>query len=112
MQVRGWRDHTGIYCSEEERVRITEAVQNEVTKKALPTPWKSILTSKPFWGLLLADLTNGLGLGVFFMVSKYLKAVHGFNIKTNGEVNVELLKKLTKPFSKKIVQVNDCNFAF
>ena len=70
---------------------------------------------RAFGGATIHDMFNWLSVIVLLpmeVATSYLYRltrliVDSFNIKTNGEVNVELLKKLTKPFSKKIVMVRE-----
>ena len=70
----------------EERDRIVAAVKDTVdNQNPPPVPWKSILTSGPFIGVLWADLTNGIGITTLGSgISKYLNSVQGFNLKSNG----------------------------
>ena len=68
---------------------------------------------RAFGGATIHDMFNWLSVIILLPIevaTSYLYRltkliVDSFNIQTNGEVNVELLKKITKPFSKKIVQV-------
>ncbi|XP_072032573.1 sodium-dependent phosphate transport protein 2A-like [Amphiura filiformis] len=70
---------------------------------------------RAFGGATIHDMFNWLSVFVLLpleAMTSYLyhlskKIVDSFNIHTHGdEVKVELLKKLTKPFSKKIVQID------
>ncbi|XP_072032560.1 sodium-dependent phosphate transport protein 2A-like [Amphiura filiformis] len=73
-----------------------------------------IAIRRAFGGATIHDMFNWLSVIILLpmeVATSYLYhltriIVDKFNIKTNGEVNVELLKKLTKPFSKKIVQID------
>ncbi|BET03033.1 sodium:phosphate symporter activity [Nesidiocoris tenuis] len=50
-----------------------------------PTPWRSILTSVPLWGLIIAQIGHDWGL--FTIVTdlpKYMKSVMHFSITQNG----------------------------
>ena len=71
--------------SKEELEYITTELSNTVSKKTKPIPWKSILTSVPFWGMVITDCGNCVGiitLGSYG--SLYLKKMLGVDIKANG----------------------------
>lgn len=69
---------------------------------------------RAFGGATIHDMFNWLSVIVLLpmeFATSYLYhltrlIVDSFNIQSNGEANVELLKKLTKPLTKRIVQVN------
>ncbi len=68
---------------------------------------------RAFGGATIHDMFNWLSVIVLLpmeAMTSYLyrlskAVVDSFHIQTNEEAKVELLKKLTKPFSKKIVEV-------
>ncbi|CAH2242828.1 jg11761 [Pararge aegeria aegeria] len=54
-------------------------------KKKMPTPWKGIWTSLPFWSILLAH--SGQSLGFWTLLTEmpsYMDKVLGVDIKSNG----------------------------
>ena len=83
-----------VYDSPDSHPRITKEekdfIQSELKeivndKEALPVPWKSILTSVPFIGLIITDFANGWGI---IAISKYLptymKNVQQVDLYKNG----------------------------
>ena len=70
----------------EEKNYITDALNENVnTKEHIPVPWKSIMTSVPFIGLMLADFSNTWGKNTLFTNGPtYMKTVQGVDIKKNG----------------------------
>ena len=83
-----------VYDSPDKHPRISPEELEEIhydledtvdTDKTIPVPWKAIFTSVPFYGVLLADVTNCFGITIFlYGMSKYLNQVQGFDLKTNG----------------------------
>ena len=73
--------------SDEEREYINTALGDTFTKtnERQSVPWKDILTSVPFWGLVITDSGNCVGIMTLGSYgSLYLKKMLGVNIKTNG----------------------------
>ena len=72
--------------SQEEREYINNALHENVNdKESLPVPWKSMLTSVPFIGLMIADFANTWGKNTLLSNGPtYMKNVQGVNIKKNG----------------------------
>ena len=72
--------------SPEELEYINTSLQGNVTKQeVLPVPWKSIVTSVPFLGLMIADFGNTWGKNTLFTNGPtYMKTVQGVDIKKNG----------------------------
>ncbi|KAJ2948834.1 hypothetical protein O0L34_g5761 [Tuta absoluta] len=73
--------------SKEERKYIeTSAGAADISqKKHISTPWKSILTSLPFWAIILAH--SGQSLGFWTLLTEmptYMSKVLGVDIKSNG----------------------------
>ena len=72
--------------SQKEKDFITNELKEIVNdKEVLPIPWKSILTSIPFIGLIITDFANGWGIitiGVF--LPTYMKNVQQVDLKQNG----------------------------
>ncbi|KAK2727917.1 hypothetical protein QYM36_008404 [Artemia franciscana] len=73
--------------SETERIHITKEIAKDahVSKKALPIPWKSILTSMPFYAILIANIGHNWGFLILLVdLPVYLKTIFGFDIKSNA----------------------------
>lgn len=72
--------------SQKERESINNALMENVNdKENLPVPWKSILTSVPFIGLMITDFANTWGKNTLLSNGPtYMKNVQGVNIKKNG----------------------------
>ena len=72
--------------STEEREYINSELSKAVTSNTTFTiPWKSIVTSIPFLGLMLTDSANTWG--IFTLLTNtptYMKNVQGLDIKSNG----------------------------
>ncbi|CAG9767280.1 unnamed protein product [Ceutorhynchus assimilis] len=71
--------------SAEERLYIEKSLGQDKGVENVPTPWTSILTSMPFYSVVLA--TVGITFGAAFLSSDmptYLKNVVGYSTKTNG----------------------------
>ncbi|XP_034952043.1 sialin-like [Chelonus insularis] len=71
--------------SSEERRYIEESLGNTSTKKALPVPWKSILTSIPVWAIIITGGCNAFGF--FCVVNQlptYMKYILNYKIEENG----------------------------
>ena len=72
--------------SKEERQHINEEIGKYVSSnKSVTIPWKSIVTSIPFLGLMVAD--SAATWGMFTLLTNtptYMKNVQGVDIKTNG----------------------------
>lgn len=73
--------------SAEEREFITDSVgkpaHSEVlAKRRLPTPWKSILTSIPFYSLVFVHSTHNWGFSIMLTeIPTYFKSILKLNIK-------------------------------
>ena len=74
------------FISETERETIKEALGQDVdSNKDLPVPWKAILTSVPFLGLMITDSGNTWGLWTLSTNGPtYMKYILGVDIKMNG----------------------------
>ena len=71
--------------SEAEREYIISELGNSLSEKARPVPWRAIITSVPFWGLVITDCGNCVGIMTLGSYgSLYLKRMLGVNIKLNG----------------------------
>ena len=72
--------------SDEERKFINSELKENLSKEeVLPIPWKSILTSIPFVGLIITDFANGWGIITISMfLPTYMKNVQQVDLKKNG----------------------------
>ena len=71
--------------SREELNYIQKELSTTLDKKPKSVPWKSILTSIPFWGLIITDMGNCWGIITLGTNGPtYLKFMLGVDIKTNG----------------------------
>ena len=79
--------HPRIDKDEKERI-VTIIGSSVVLEKKKAVPWMSILTSVPFWGLLIADCSNSWGIGtLLILIPSYLKDTYDLDIKTNGLIS-------------------------
>ncbi|XP_048478558.1 putative inorganic phosphate cotransporter isoform X1 [Plutella xylostella] len=71
--------------SEEERTYIQNSLGQVKGEKKVPTPWRSILTSLPFWALLVVHCGQNWGFWTLMTeMPSYMSQVLGVNIKANG----------------------------
>lgn len=71
--------------SQEERIYIETNQGDEHTREVLPIPWRAVLTSLPFWALMLTHF--GQNWGSYTLLTElpsYLKNIQHFGIKQNG----------------------------
>lgn len=76
--------------SPSEYVSITKAERDYIesmpgssSERQRTTPWKSILTSKPFWALLISHCANNWGFWTLLtQIPSYMKDVLNFDIKS------------------------------
>lgn len=73
--------------SEEERQFIQTSLgqtkDEQEEDKDVVTPWKSILTSVPFWALIVVQCAQNFGFYTLLtQIPSFLSYVMGFNIKT------------------------------
>jgi sugar phosphate permease len=79
--------HPRISKSEKDLIEASLA-GNVDLQKSLPVPWRKILTSIPFLGLMATDMSNSWGIiGLGTSGPTYLKYMLGVDIKTNGLVS-------------------------
>ena len=71
------------FITEEEKVYISTRLNGLVNgAERPPVPWKSIFTSKPFWGLMITDSCNTWGLYTLLSSGPtYLKYMLGVDIR-------------------------------
>ncbi|CAG9562239.1 unnamed protein product [Danaus chrysippus] len=75
------------WISKEERkyIESNAGSSNVNENKKLPVPWKSILTSLPFWSILLSHCGQSLGFWTLLTeMPSYMDKVLGVNIKSTG----------------------------
>ena len=72
--------------SKEEREHINNELRKVVNSEdTLTIPWKSIVKSVPFWGLMITDSANTWGMFTLLTnTPTYMKNVQGLDIKSNG----------------------------
>ncbi|XP_044592760.1 putative inorganic phosphate cotransporter isoform X1 [Cotesia glomerata] len=74
--------------AEDEKKYILSALWGTAGSSSPPVPWKSILTSLPFWAILIAHISQNYGYETFMtQLPTYMKQILHFNIKTNGLVS-------------------------
>lgn len=80
---------TSRWISKKERKYIEmNAGSHELGHGKMPTPWKSILTSLPFWAILLAHCGQNLGFWTLLTeLPSYMKNVLNVDIKENGQLS-------------------------
>ncbi|KRT86300.1 membrane transporter [Oryctes borbonicus] len=74
----------------EERKYILNALWGAETSEARkpPIPWKSIVSSLPFWAILIAHMGHNYGYETLMTeLPTYMKQVLKFNIKSNGTLS-------------------------
>ncbi|XP_075981145.1 putative inorganic phosphate cotransporter [Anticarsia gemmatalis] len=70
--------------SEEEKNYILGGISKKSTKKQ-KTPWKAILTSKPYWGTIATHTGSNVSFVFFFnQVPSYIHYILGINVKNSG----------------------------
>ncbi|XP_055854295.1 putative inorganic phosphate cotransporter isoform X2 [Episyrphus balteatus] len=75
--------------SYEERTMINSQLgttqTEEVTEKQPPVPWKKVMTSVPFWAILIAHVCSNWGWYMFLIeIPFYMKQVLKFNVSKNA----------------------------
>ncbi|CAG9786477.1 unnamed protein product [Diatraea saccharalis] len=69
----------------DERAYIQNSLETVEEYKKLPTPWKRILTSKPFLALILVHCGENWGFWTLLTeIPSYMEVVLGVDIKSNG----------------------------
>lgn len=78
------------FISAEERQMINSSLGQEteqlpVKEEHPPVPWKSVLTSVPFWAILVAHCCSNWGWYMFLIeIPFYMKQVLAFNVSSNA----------------------------
>uniref|UniRef100_A0A146L277 Putative inorganic phosphate cotransporter n=1 Tax=Lygus hesperus TaxID=30085 RepID=A0A146L277_LYGHE len=71
--------------SDAEKQYILQTAGRSKEEDLPPTPWRSILTSVPLWGLIIAQIGHDWGLFTIQTdLPKYMKSVMKFSIVQNG----------------------------
>lgn len=71
--------------SMEERRYIEDSIGTTTTKKHLPVPWRSIVTSGPVWAIVITHACSVFGyFTIVNQLPTYMKYILHFNIKENG----------------------------
>ncbi|XP_022184753.1 putative inorganic phosphate cotransporter isoform X3 [Nilaparvata lugens] len=77
--------HPFISQSEKEFLLSKSVGQLKKRAELPPTPWRSIMTSVPLWGLIIAQIGHDWGLFTIITdLPKYMKSVMHFSIAQNG----------------------------
>lgn len=71
--------------SVEEQRYIEDSIGTTATNKHLPVPWRSIVTSRPVWAIVITHACSVFGyFTVVHQLPTYMKYILHFNIKENG----------------------------
>ncbi|XP_023311166.1 sialin-like [Anoplophora glabripennis] len=74
--------------SDEERKYIEAGLQNDDDKENIPTPWKAIFTSLPFWAILVTHCGQNWGFWTLFTeIPSYMQNILNFNIASNSTLS-------------------------
>ncbi|KAK0165954.1 hypothetical protein PV328_004426 [Microctonus aethiopoides] len=74
--------------AEDEKKYILSALWGTAASSSPPVPWKSILTSLPFWAILIAHMGQNYGYETLMTeLPTFMKQILHFNIKFNGIVS-------------------------
>ncbi|KAF7994577.1 hypothetical protein HCN44_004049 [Aphidius gifuensis] len=74
--------------SEDEKKKIISALWGTAGSSSPPVPWGSIITSLPFWAILIAHMGQNYGYETLMTeLPTFMKQILHFNIKTNGLVS-------------------------
>ncbi|XP_011300837.1 putative inorganic phosphate cotransporter isoform X2 [Fopius arisanus] len=74
--------------SEDEKKYILSALWGSAGSSSPPVPWKSIMTSLPFWAILMAHMGQNYGYETLMTeLPTFMKQILHFNIKLNGVVS-------------------------
>ncbi|CAL8258872.1 unnamed protein product [Lota lota] len=76
-------DHPRI--SEREKHYICSSLENEVSRELGPVPWRSIVTCRPLWAIVVAHFSfNWTFYTLLTLLPTYMQDVLGFSIQQNG----------------------------
>ncbi|XP_015522232.1 putative inorganic phosphate cotransporter isoform X1 [Neodiprion pinetum] len=74
--------------AEDEKKYILSSVWGSAGVSSPPVPWKSILTSLPFWAILIAHMGQNYGYETLMTeLPTFMKQILHFDIKSNGTVS-------------------------
>lgn len=74
--------------SDEEKKYILSSLWGSAGASSPPVPWKSIVTSLPFWAILIAHMGQNYGYETLMTeLPTFMKQILHFNIKSNGTVS-------------------------
>ncbi|KAJ8913433.1 hypothetical protein NQ315_017177 [Exocentrus adspersus] len=74
--------------TDEEKKYIEAGLQNEDDKENIPTPWKAIFTSLPFWAILITHCGQNWGFWTLFTeIPSYMQNILNFNIASNSTLS-------------------------
>ncbi|XP_043677418.1 putative inorganic phosphate cotransporter isoform X2 [Vespula pensylvanica] len=76
------------HISEDEKKYILSALWGNAGASSPPVPWKSIVTSMPFWAILMAHMGQNYGYETLMTeLPTFMKQILHFDIKSNGTVS-------------------------
>ncbi|XP_032690814.1 putative inorganic phosphate cotransporter isoform X1 [Odontomachus brunneus] len=76
------------HIAEDEKKYIVSALWGSAGASSPPVPWKSIVTSLPFWAILIAHMGHNYGYETLMTeLPTYMKQILHFDIKSNGSVS-------------------------
>ncbi|XP_060816803.1 putative inorganic phosphate cotransporter isoform X2 [Bombus pascuorum] len=74
--------------SEDEKKYILSALWGNAGASSPPVPWMSIITSLPFWAILIAHMGQNYGYETLMtLLPTFMKQILHFDIKSNGTVS-------------------------
>ncbi|XP_051157227.1 putative inorganic phosphate cotransporter isoform X3 [Leptopilina boulardi] len=74
--------------ADDEKKYIMSALWGSAGASSPPVPWKSIVTSLPFWAILIAHMGQNYGYETLMTeLPTFMKQILHFNIKSNGTVS-------------------------
>nr|CAI5830121.1 unnamed protein product [Callosobruchus analis] len=79
---------TDKFISKEEKQYIEAGIEAETDGEKVPTPWKEIFTSLPFWGILIAHCGQNFGFWTLLTeIPSYMQNILHFDIKSNSTLS-------------------------
>nr|CAH7723842.1 unnamed protein product [Callosobruchus chinensis] len=76
------------FISKEEKEYIEAGIEAETEGEKVPTPWKEIFTSLPFWGVLIAHCGQNFGFWTLLTeIPSYMQNILHFDIKSNSTLS-------------------------
>ncbi|CAL4145626.1 unnamed protein product [Meganyctiphanes norvegica] len=77
--------HTSRFITSVEKNYITTSIGDSKSTEAPPVPWKSLLTSMPFWSIIVAGLGNNWGFYILLTdLPLYMKEILHMDLSLNA----------------------------